>query len=120
MTDQITLRGLRVHAQPGDLPVEAKEGRLFVVDVTASLWSLDNAAQTDELAHTLDYASLAKRVHDLVASERWNLIERVAYRVAQMVLEDPQVLEVEVTVHRPEARLDVAVDDVSVTLSRAR
>lgn len=118
MNDRITLQGLRVHGRHGAL--EADEGQLFVIDVIASLWSLDNAAQTDELAHTLDYAVLAKRVHDLVASERWNLIERVAHRVGQLVLEDPQVLEVEVTVHRPAAPVGVPVEDVSVTLTRSR
>ena len=33
-------------------------------------------------------ALLAQRIHDVVASERWDLIERVATRVAETVLED--------------------------------
>jgi dihydroneopterin aldolase len=55
-----------------------------------------------------------------VAGERWNLIERVAGRVADLVLEDERVIEVEVSVHKPAAPIAVPFEDVAVTVRRRR
>jgi dihydroneopterin aldolase len=115
----IQLTGITVFAHHGVLGDEQREGQAFVVDVRVEL-DLGLAAATDELASTLDYAALAQAVHDRVAGERWNLIERVADRVADLVLADQRVRGVEVTVHKPEAPIAVAVDDVAVSIRRSR
>jgi len=115
--DSIALRGLRVRAHHGVLERERAEGQPFVVDVT--LWlDLSQAGQHDELASTIDYGKLATQIHDRVSLERWNLIERVAERIAELVLEDHRVVRVEVTVHKPEAPIGVEFEDVSVTVVR--
>ena len=71
-------------------------------------------------AETVDYGLLAQRIHDVVASERWDLIERVATRVAETVLEDARVEAVVATVHKPAAPIAVGFADVSVTVRRDR
>jgi dihydroneopterin aldolase len=82
--------------------------------------SLEEAGDTDDLDRTIDYAHLAARIHDLVAGERWNLIERVAHQVAGLALELPRAEAVRVTVHKPQAPLPVPVGDVAVTIERRR
>lgn len=119
MTDRIRLEGIRVHGRHGVYPEEAAAGQMFVVDVDLRL-DLTPAGRTDRLGDTLDYGVLAQSVATLVASDRWDLIERVAQRVADLVLEDPRVESVEVAVHKPEAPMPVEVDDVSVTIRRGR
>ena len=115
--DSIILRGLRVRAYHGVLERERAEGQPFVVDVT--LWlDLSQAGRHDDLASTIDYGKLASQIHRRVSEERWNLIERVAERVADLVLEDRRVTRVAVTVHKPEAPIEVEFDDVSVTVVR--
>ncbi|MGQ0849790.1 MAG: dihydroneopterin aldolase, partial [Actinomycetota bacterium] len=52
--------------------------------------------------------------------ERWNLIETVAGRVAEVVLTRPFVAQVTVTVHKPQAPIPLPFGDVSVTLTRSR
>ena len=116
--DSITLRGLRVRAHHGVMEQERAEGQTFVLDVTAHL-DLSAAGTTDELSSTLDYGTLAEAIHRRVSGERWNLIERVAERVAELVLEDRRVVGVEVTVHKPEAPIAVEFEDVSVTVVRS-
>ncbi len=96
---------------------ERADGQTFVVDVKALL-DLSDAGTTDELSSTLDYGILAEAIHRRVSGERWNLIERVAERVADLVLEDGRVVRVEVTVHKPEAPIGVEFEDVSVTVIR--
>lgn len=119
MTDKIVLTGLEVFAHHGVHPSETESGQLFMVDLEISL-DLAPAGHSDDLAHTVDYGSLAEEVHQLVAGERWNLIERVAHRVAELVLARPRVEEVTVTVHKPQAPIPFAFSDVAVTIRRAR
>lgn len=79
---------------------------------------LSKAGMSDEISTTVDYGILAQAIHRRVSGERWNLIERVAERVADLVLEDHRIARVEVTVHKPEAPIPVEFDDVRVTVIR--
>lgn len=119
MTDLITITGIEVFAFHGVLASEKKNGQLFLVDVELSL-DLTSAGASDALAETVDYDWLTQRIHDVVASERWDLIERVATRVAEAVLEDTRVEAVVATVHKPAAPIAVGFSDVSVTVRRDR
>jgi len=117
--DTIRLRGLRVFAHHGVLAEEQSAGQEFAIDVTIHA-DLATAASTDDLADTIDYGTLAAAIHDRVSSERWNLIERVAGRVADLVLEDERVASVEVRVHKPAAPISVPFDDVVIEMRRSR
>ncbi len=116
--DSITLRGLRIPAHHGVLEEEKAEGQTFLVDVRVWL-DLAEAGNTDDLSHTLDYGALAEAIHRRVSGERWNLIERVAARVSDLVIEDRRVSRAEVTVHKPEAPIAVEFEDVAVTITRS-
>jgi len=119
MDGHIRLDGIRVFAHHGVYPEERQAGQTFVIDVTMHL-NLEPAVATDDLAATIDYGALAQAIHHRVADERWDLIERVAGRVADLVMEDDRVDAVEVTVHKPEAPIPVSFDDVSVTVRQSR
>jgi 7,8-dihydroneopterin aldolase/epimerase/oxygenase len=119
VTDTITIEGLKVFAHHGVLDHEKRTGQLFFVDVTVHL-DLIEAGATDLLGATVDYGDLAVRVHDVVAGERWDLIERVAQRVADVALEDPRCQRVDVAVHKPDAPIPLPFADVVVRISRSR
>lgn len=119
MTDRIRLAGIEVYAHHGVLHEEKEEGQLFSVDLDLQL-DLTPASSSDDITDTVDYGSLAERIHGLVAGERWNLIETVAERVADLVLEDPRIDSVTVTIHKPQAPIPVPFRDVSVTVQRSR
>lgn len=119
MDGRIRLDGIRVFAHHGVFPEEHAAGQVFIIDVVISL-DLETAVATDDLSATIDYGALSLAIHDRVANERWNLIERVARRVADLVLEDHRVDEVEVTVHKPQAPIPLEFDDVSVTIRQGR
>ncbi len=117
--DRITLTGLEVFAHHGVFEHEQASGQVFRIDVTVAL-DLTGARLHDDLAQTLHYGELATAIHERVAGERWDLIERVAERVIDLVFEDERVQEAEVTVHKPDAPIEVAFEDVSVTVVRRR
>lgn len=117
--DRISVRGLRVFAHHGVLDSERLRGQDFLIDVTAHL-DTSGAAAADDLALTLDYGELAAAVGRRVREERWNLIERVAQRVAELVLENPLVERVEVTVRKPDAPVPEPLQEASVSITRSR
>jgi dihydroneopterin aldolase len=117
--DTIRLTGIRVFAYHGVLDEEKTTGQEFVIDVVLHV-DLATPGASDDLADTIDYGGLATAISDRVAEERWNLIERVAGRVAELVLEDGRVAAVEVRVHKPAAPISVPFEDVAVELRRSR
>ncbi len=119
MADRITLSGLRVFGRHGVHPEERAHGQQFVVDVALGV-DTRPAARADDLASTVDYSRLATEVADAVSKDPVDLIETVAQRVADVCLDHPQVADVEVTIHKPEAPVGVQLDDVAVTIHRSR
>lgn len=119
MSDRIQLRGLTVRGHHGVFAHEREDGQVFQVDLT--LWvDLAPAAESDELADTVDYGALAQQAAEIVAGPPVNLIETVAGRIAEAVLSDTRIDAVEVTVHKPSAPIPLTFEDVSVTVRRLR
>ena len=119
MTDRIELKGIEVYAKHGVLEKEKETAQMFRVDVTAYV-DLSRAGSSDNLSDTLDYGLLANEVRETVGGESHALIERVATRVADLVLSHDEVDRTIVTIHKPDAPVDVAFDDISVTVDRSR
>ena len=118
--DTVAVQGIRVRGTHGVLRVrERSRGRTFVVDVVLHL-DTRAAAASDDLAAAVDYGTVAASVARVVAGERHDLIETVAQRVADTCLVDARVRLVDVAVHKPQAPLDVAFDDVVVRIRRGR
>ncbi|GGS16772.1 dihydroneopterin aldolase [Actinokineospora fastidiosa] len=119
MADRIALTGLRVRGRHGVFEHERRDGQDFVVDIT--LWlDLRQAAETDDLAHTVHYGELAERAAAVVAGPPRDLIETVAAEIAETEMADERVLAVEVTVHKPSAPIPLSFADVAVTVRRSR
>lgn len=119
MTDRISLRGLRVHGYHGVLPTERRDGQEFVIDVELEVDTRESA-KTDDLADTVDYATLADRIAAVVSGEAVNLIETLAARVAEVCLVDPGVRAATVEVHKPHAPVALTFDDITVRIRRER
>lgn len=117
--DEIRLTGIEVLAKHGVLDFEQRTAQMFRIDVVAGL-DLMTPGRSDDLEDTIDYGSLAVEVREVVGSESHALIERVAARVAETVLAHDLVDRVTVTVHKPSAPVEVALEDVSVTITRDR
>ncbi len=115
--DRIAVRGLTATGHHGVFDFEKREGQPFVVDVVLGVDTRE-AAATDDLAHTINYAEVAADVIALIEGEPVDLIETLAQHVADACLARDGVAAVEVTVHKPEAPVGVAFGDVTVTITR--
>jgi dihydroneopterin aldolase len=100
-------------------PQEREEGQTFVVDLVLGLDTAP-AAASDDLTRTVHYGIVAEEVVAVVQGEPVDLIETLAQRIADQVLKNDLVEEVEVTVHKPQAPITVPFDDVTVTIARRR
>jgi dihydroneopterin aldolase len=117
--DRISLSGLRVRGRHGVYDFERADGQDFVVDVVLEL-DLRPAARSDDVADTVHYGELAGRLAAIVAGEPVRLIETLADRLATDCLADPRVVAATVTLHKPQAPIELEFADVSVTLRRTR
>lgn len=120
MADRIELRGLAVHANHGVLPHETQYGQAFTLDIVCWL-DFAEAAATDDLTKTVNYAELAQLAYDTAAGAPRQLIETVATEIAEAALRRYDVLHaVEVTLHKPHAPIPLVFDDVAVVARRSR
>ncbi len=118
-TDRLRLLGLRAFGHHGVLEAERRDGQEFLVDVELAL-DTRRAAAGDRLSDTVHYGDLAERLHDVIVTDPVDLIETLAQRLADVCLAEPPVAWVGVTVHKPHAPIEVAFDDVSLTIHRSR
>jgi dihydroneopterin aldolase len=117
--DAVELRGLRVLGRHGVLDDEKARDQPFEVDLDVET-ALTAAGASDDLADTVDYGRLVADVAAVVAGERFELLERLAERVAEVVLDDRRVAGVTVAVRklRPPVPFDLATAGVRITRRR--
>lgn len=119
MSDRLQITGLEIFAHHGVFEHERREGQTFIIDLVLGL-DTRAAAGTDDLAQTVNYGTLVDRVVAAVGSDPVDLIETVAARIADLVLNEVLVDWVEVTVHKPHAPIKATFADVALTISRRR
>ena len=121
-TGEIELKGLRVFGRHGVFDFERENGQEFVIDVNLQLAEgvAERAAASDDVADTVHYGELAEKMAAIVGGEPVNLIETLARRLADAVMEDPRISVTRVTVHKPQAPIALQFEDVSVSWTSAR
>lgn len=120
MADRIELKGLECFGYHGVFPEEKRQGQPFLVDITCWL-SCAEAAQSDDLTLTVNYAQLAQLAVDVVEGPARDLIETVARDIAQKAMASfPMLFAVEVTVHKPQAPIPHDFADVAVVARCSR
>jgi dihydroneopterin aldolase len=103
--DRILLEGMIFHGYHGTLPAERELGQPFVVDVELRL-DLRPAGLSDDLAQTVDYGEVHRRVREIVEGAPVNLTETVAERIATTILENYSLVEIcRVKIAKPHVRL---------------
>ena len=61
------------------------------------------AAASDDVADTLNYKSVAKRIQSFVSDSNYQLVETLAEKIAEIVRNEFDVAWVKVSVHKPGA-----------------
>jgi dihydroneopterin aldolase len=120
MSDQIVLTGIHGFGYHGLFEQERKDGQDFFVDLKLSV-DLKAASLSDAIEDTVNYAEITGLVVEEITSNPVNLIEKLAARIAERVLnQHVKVISVTVTVHKPQAPVAAQLKDIAVVVTRAR
>ncbi len=96
---KVRLRDFRILAQIGLHPHERGRTQPLVIDLILTL----EPKPVLGLADVVDYEAVSRKARALAEVGHIELVEDFAQSLAVVCLEDPRVLEVEVTIEKPEA-----------------
>lgn len=117
--DRIEVRGLELLVYCGVLPEEQARKQPFLFDLDLYL-DLAEAGATDDLTKTADYGHLVDVLAAKLDVERFQLLERMAARVAELVFDNTAVDEVTVTARKLRPPVAAHVDTTGVRIHRTR
>lgn len=117
--DKIYIKDLEVYAYHGVNPQEKDMGQKFLISVELNL-DLSEAARTDNLSATVNYAKLCSEIEKVFKSKKYNLIETAAEKIANFILMNyPEVDKVKVLIKKPWAPIGKPVDYAAIELERS-
>ena len=85
--DIIYLHDLRIDTVIGVFDWERRIRQTVILDLDLSA-DIRRAAASDDLADTLNYKAVAKRLIDFVGHSEFQLVETLAERIAELVLDE--------------------------------
>jgi dihydroneopterin aldolase len=113
--DRIFLHGLAIDCIIGFIDWERRVKQTVVVDLEMPV-DCRRAALRDDVADTLNYKTVAKRVISFVAESQFHLVETLVERIALLLLKEFALEWVRVTLSKPGAIRGSR--DVGVTIER--
>ena len=116
-SDRIFLRGLAVECLIGFIDWERRVKQTVVIDIELPV-DCRGAALTDEVANTVDYKSVAKRIIAFVEGSEFKLVETLAHRTAILILEEFKIQWIRLSINKPGAIRGSR--DVGVVIERTR
>ena len=81
---------------------------------------LRKAGKSDQVEDTINYAEVYARIKSIVQGEKYQLIERLAEKIAEDVLDGFSCEALLVTVHKPQAPIPGIFEDAFVEIYRER
>ena len=115
--DRIFLRGLTAECVIGFIEWERRVRQTVVVDLELPV-DCRRVAVTDDVADTVDYKRVAKRVLSYIEASEFKLVETLAHRLALLLLEEFGLEWVRISLNKPGAIRSSR--DVGVVIERSR
>jgi dihydroneopterin aldolase len=115
--DRIVISGLRELGVHGVLPEEQIRPQPFEVNVEL-LVDVSAAGVSDALDDTVDYSAVCEAISRVVSSEHYQLLERLASRIAEVCCADPRVDHAIVEVRKLHPPVRAMLDYVGVRVER--
>jgi len=102
--DTIFIQGLQTQAIIGIYEWEREEPQPLIFDLEMQMATFDQAADSDDIEQTINYAAVSEEVCDFVAEARVELIETLAKQVLHMIFaKHPLVEEINLCLSKPQA-----------------
>lgn len=118
--DKIIIKDLHYFAYHGVNIEEKIHGQNYYIDIVADA-DLSAACRSDDLDDTVSYSKIIKRAGYAFTAEKYDLIEKAAQEIADILLREfPKLQAVEVTIRKPEAPIKAEFGYVAVSIRRER
>jgi dihydroneopterin aldolase len=115
--DRIFLHGLTAECIIGFIDWERRVKQTVVLDIELPA-DCRRASLSDEVADTLDYKKVAKRVLAFIEASQFKLVETLAHRLALLILGEFGLEWVRISLNKPGAIRNSR--DVGVVIERTR
>lgn len=114
-SSHIFIDNIRLHAYHGVLPQEHQTGNDYVVSISAG-YDISRAMQTDDVADTLNYASILDAVREEMSVPA-RLIEHVAARIADHLFSQfPDITSLKLRIRKCNPPMGSACDGAGVEI----
>jgi|SRR5580698_7428465 dihydroneopterin aldolase len=112
--DRIAIHDLRARGRHGWTSEERSTRQALRIDLELDI-DLQRAGTSDDLADTVDYAAVHRRIVEIVETSSHALLERLGAAILDAIFEDRRIAHADLRIAKPEL-LDGATP--SVTLRR--
>jgi len=113
----IRLHNMTFYGYHGISAAERQTGRRFEVDVELVV-DMDKPAKSDKLKDTVNYTEVYRTVEEMVAQNRFALLETIAVRLANQILKKFKPKEVIVRVRKKIPPVPGNLDHIEVEVRR--
>lgn len=113
--DRVLIEGLTTLATIGVYEWEKTIKQKLILDLEMA-WDNQPAGEHDDVALCLDYFKVSQAVTDFITSTAFELIESVAERVAQLIIQQFAVKWIKIKVSKPSAIANAT--NVAVVIER--
>lgn len=95
-------------------------GQKFAIDATL-FCDLAPAGASDDLAHTVNYASVYSIIGDIVQGRPHQLLESLAEKICREVLaSDARIAAVQLAIRKPQVAVAGVVESLGIEIKRCR
>ena len=113
----VEISSLSVYTHHGVTTAERETGQRLIFDVSLDLEDCE-ATVTDRVEDTIDYGAVCDTVTYVATERSYHTLERLCTTVADVLMERFGATGVVVRATKPEPPLPVAVEEISVEVSR--
>lgn len=99
--DIVFIQGLKIDTVIGIYDWERKIRQNIVLDIEMST-DIRAASKTDHIDQALDYKAVSKRLIDFVQNSEYQLVETLAEKITQIVLQEFEVTWIKLTLNKGE------------------
>lgn len=118
--DKILVRGLKIFAYHGVNEEEKIDGQNFILDIDADV-DISVPCVSDNVDDTVSYAKIIKETTRIFTSQKDDLLERAAQRVADGLFESfERIQSLRILLKKPEAPIKADFEYVGVEIHRKR
>jgi len=111
---RVTLRDVKLFAYHGVYAYEKEQGTLFSLDLEIAL-DASRAVAEDTIAATIDYSELYKCAIEFSTTNRFDLLETWAARLADYLLTTCMCAYCKITIRKPGTAVDRNVGTIEVS-----